>query len=163
MRTTIALVFVLVFAVGFSVKAWAGSIGSSPGYGSQLYGPDGGTATPAMDTQNRLYARTQQRDAPCSAIIHTTVVVGTTPVTVPASRTAGSIGVEIENSILNTGSPKLKCTPDPADGGVGMGLTDIGLPKNPGEPMFFGLDSSHVVKCVSDTAGTAAVTSECVP
>jgi hypothetical protein len=129
----------------------------------QMVGVDGGQATAKMDSANRLYARNQQLDAPCSSIVHQVVSVGTTAVTVPTTRTPNSIGVEIENSAENSGSPKLKCTADPIDGGVGTGLTNIGLVKNPGEPMYFGLDSSHSVKCISDTAGTAAVTSECVP
>jgi hypothetical protein len=136
-----------------------------PGWVSkvQVMGVDGGQATPKMDSANRLYARNQQLDAPCSSIVHQVVSVGTAAVTVPTTRTPNSIGVEIENSAENSGSPKLKCTADPIDGGVGTGLTNIGLVKNPGEPMYFGLDSSHSVKCISDTAGTAAVTSECVP
>lgn len=158
-----SLLFLAVSPASVAVQETAGI--DDPGWVSkvQVVGADGGQATARMDSTNQLYARTQQKDPACSSIVHQVVSVGTTAVTVPPSRTAGSLGVEIENRANNTGSPKITCTPDPVDGGVGTALTDIGLTKNPGEPMYFGLDSSHTVKCISDTAGTAVTTSECIP
>lgn len=134
-----------------------------PGWVSRvtMVGADGGNTTFAVDSANRLQVRPVQRDAPCTALAQTVVACGTTPVTVPTSRAYMSIGVEITNSAENTGSPKMKCVADPVDGGVGFGLTFIGDVRAPGEGYNFGLDSTHTVKCVCDTAGTALTTSEC--
>lgn len=157
--------FLLVALFALVLPDVAAAQGTQPLWTSRttLIGPDGGTATPAMDTQNRVIVRPKQLDAPCTFIVQTVVSVGTTAVTVPTSRTSGSVAVEITNSAENTGSPKVKCHVDPPDGGVGFGLTYVGDVKNPGEGYSYGVDYTHTIKCASDTAATAVTTSECIP
>lgn len=159
-------IVVSVVVMGLALVPREAAAMDDPGWVSKvkIVTPDGGSLPPpAQDSSGRLYSRPKTWDAPCTSVVQTVIAVGTTAVTVPTSRAYSSIGVEIENSVENAGSPKLKCTADPVDGGVGMGTSNLGTVKGPGDPMFFGLDPSHTIKCISDTAGTAVTTSECVP
>ena len=127
-----------------------------------LVGIDGGTGMPLMDSANRAY--TLPIAAFCSVYAQSVTAVGTTAVTVPTARSWNSRGVTICNSQENTGSPKLKCLLDPnADAGPFMGLTNQGEVLGVGDCAQFPVEYTHVVKCVSDTAGTAATATECTP
>lgn len=122
--------------------------------------PDGGAAPLALDSSGN--ARTTAATPQCASVIVRAISCGTTPAAVPVSRTAGSGGLEITNSPENAGSPKVKCQPDPSDGGVGFGATNPGITRVPGESMYIALDYTHTVICVCDTPGTGLIATECV-
>lgn len=105
----------------------------------------------------------QVSSATCGSVVVGVSSCGTTPAPLPSTRTGGSTSLEITNSPENAGSPKVKCLPNPADGGVGFGATYPGIVRSPGESAYFGLDSSHTIICVCDTPGTAITTTECAP
>lgn len=164
------LAVVAVLAVLAAVVLWAGPASADDSYpGSrvttqQVVGgrlPDGGAAPLSLDSSG--LARTSASTPQCTSIVVRAVSCGTTPVTVPTSRTAGSAGLEVTNSPENAGSPKVKCLVDPADGGVAFGATNAGLVRSPGESLYLALDSAHTVVCVCDTPGTGLLATECVP
>lgn len=100
----------------------------------------------------------------CLLYYQTVVSVGTGAggVIVPTASQTKRLGVEVCISGENAGLPKLKCL---VDGTPVMGVA------NPGDLLviggkvcqFYPVDSSHPIKCIADTAGTATLTTECVP
>lgn len=127
-------------------------------------GADGGAAPVTLDSAGRMVTIQTTTSSPtCSALAIKATSCGTTPLAVPVSRAAGSTSVEIVVSPENAGAPKVKCTVDPADGGVGFGGTNPGVVGVVGYPLVFPLDSTHTITCVCDTPGTALVSSECTP
>lgn len=126
-------------------------------------GADGGAAPVTLDSAGRMTTATTASSPTCSALAIKATSCGTTPLAVPVSRAAGSTSVEVVVSPENAGAPKVKCTVDPADGGVGFGGTNPGVVGVVGYPLVFPLDSTHTIICVCDTAGTALVSSECTP
>ena len=101
----------------------------------------------------------------CAAITHTVTSVGTSPVAVPATGQSGRREIVICVSAENAGAPKVKCMVDPGVGKPAMGLAE------PGDVLQIGglvctsytVGTDHPIKCVSDTAATAVVATECVP
>jgi hypothetical protein len=73
---------------------------------------DGVSHRPYGDRTGRLYALNMP--ALCTVYQETVIAVGVSIVTVPASRQAGSRGVQVCLSLENAGSPKVKCIADPA-------------------------------------------------
>ena len=100
----------------------------------------------------------------CVNAPQTVVVVGTSAVSVPASPLAGRKVVRVCVSLENVGSPKVKCAID-SHPIMGFVVTDGGSPTGdvmgPGDCYPYPIDTSHTLKCVSDTAGTGVVTWEC--
>lgn len=100
----------------------------------------------------------------CTSAPQTVVVVGVTAVTVPSSPLAGRKSVRVCVSLENAGSPKVKCALD-SHPIMGMVVTDGGSPigdvMGPGDCYAYPIDTSHTLKCVSDTAGTGVLTWEC--
>lgn len=166
----VTLFLAVVLTIGIPIKSQAADppLWIVP-FGGRVYNqvvtggrlPDGGAAPVLLDSQGRVM--TTASTPTCSSIVPRITTCGTTPVAVPASRAAGSTSLELINSAENAGSPKMKCIPDPSDGGVGFGATVAGFQRSPGESLNFPLDSTHTVICVCDTAGTGIPSSECIP
>jgi hypothetical protein len=115
----------------------------------------------AEDSANRPYVLPIQ--ALCSAYAQTVQAVSDAGVSVPNSAQPGRRGVTICNSTENTGAPKLKCLVNPDAGQPAMGLTQPGDVLAVGDCATYPVDSTVPVKCVSDTANTAAAATECMP
>lgn len=100
----------------------------------------------------------------CASSPQTVVVVGTSAVSVPSSPLAGRKTVRVCVSLENVGSPKVKCAID-SHPIMGFAVTDGGSPigdvMGPGDCYPYPIDTSHTLKCVSDTAGTGVLTWEC--
>ena len=100
----------------------------------------------------------------CTSSPQTVVVVGTAAVAVPSSPMAGRKTVRVCVSLENTGSPKVKCAID-SHPVMGFVVTDGGSPigdvMGPGDCYPYPIDTSHTLKCVSDTAGVGVLTWEC--
>lgn len=150
------------FLVNFlqEAKGWPIQLSSSEDRIS-LLGPVGGkcyvyTQSVPPLTNNSLSA--------CLLIRHTVVSVGVTPVAVPTSGQLNRRYVEVCVSAENSGSPKVKCAVDPAALKPAMGLSEPGDVLQTGALpcISYGVDSTHIVWCVSDTAATAVTTNECV-
>lgn len=96
----------------------------------------------------------------CSSYSQSVVAVGVTAVAVPTSALSGRKLMRICNSPENVGSPKVKCLL----GGTSpvMGATTAGDVLTVGDCFPYQIESTVSVKCISDTAGTAVTTFECV-
>lgn len=122
------------------------------GGSSTSTGVDGGVVqtTPAKCAQTAADGGT----------LHKNTVVGATAANVPAAQTAARIWIEICNSLQNSGNPILKCRVD--------GVAPVAASTNPGDVLGIGdcahyaIISSNVPQCISDTAGTNALSYECV-
>lgn len=100
----------------------------------------------------------------CANATQGLAAVGTTAVAVPTSALPGRKSLRVCVSLENAGSPKVKC----ALGSVpvmGFAATDAGTPIGdvlaPGDCFTYSVDTSTLVRCVSDTAGTGVITFEC--
>lgn len=100
----------------------------------------------------------------CLLVRHTVVSVGTTAIAVPTAGQLNRRYVEVCVSAENSGSPKVKCAVDPAVNKPAMGLSEPGdvLQSGALPCISYGVDSTHIVWCVSDTVATAVTTNECV-
>jgi hypothetical protein len=100
----------------------------------------------------------------CSSTSQSVVVVGVTPVTVPTTALPGRKSLRVCVSLENVGSPKVKCALDTTPV-MGFVATDAGTPigdvLQPGDCFGYSVDTTHSVKCISDTASTGVVTYEC--
>lgn len=94
----------------------------------------------------------------CSTTAQSVVSVGATAVLVPASPLSGRKTLRVCVSLENAGSPKVKCL---LGGTPVMGVANPGDVLAPGDCYPYAIDSSVVVKCIADTAGTAVTTFEC--
>ena len=91
-------------------------------------------------------------------------VVGTAAVAIPASPLGGRKVLRVCLSLENAGSPKLKCAIDstPVMGFTGVdGGTPQGDVMGPGDCYAYPIDTSHTLKCVSDTPNVGVLTYEC--
>lgn len=106
------------------------------------------------------YVEVTNLDRVCTTTAQSVVSVGVTAVTVPAASLQGRRSLVVCNSAENVGSPKVKCL-------IG-GTAPVMGAANPGQVITvdgcfpFGLASTETLKCISDTAGTAVTTYECV-
>ena len=134
---------------GFLPKVEMANPGARTDAGAVIVAPEGGTFPMSQPV--------------CSSAPQTIVIVGTTAVQVPASQLAGRKALRVCVSLENAGSPKVKCL---LDGTPGMTFTpDVGVAQGdvlgPGDCYVYPVDTTHVVKCVSDTASTGVLTWEC--
>lgn len=96
----------------------------------------------------------------CVTYAYSTVSVGTAAVPVPASALPGRKLVRVCNSLLNLGSPKVRCLAG-ADPGL---LSDKTLPGEilgVGDCLPYQLADTVPLKCISDAAGTAVTVFQC--
>jgi hypothetical protein len=134
------------------------------GPGAQTPRPQSSSAVVSnllQDPSNRVYVLPVQ--SLCSTYAQSVVAVGDAGVAVPTAATFGRRGVTICNSTENTGSPKLKCLVASEDGGPGMGATLPGDVLAVGDCITYPVDNIVSTRCISDTAGTAATSAECIP
>lgn len=136
-----------------------------------LVSPDGGREQQKGNGSGSGWVEiknTQQSPIPttatvCSQAPQAIVLVGTTAAQVPTNQLAGRKTLRICVSIENAGSPKVKCL---LDGTPGMTFTpDVGVAQGdvmaPGDCYVYPVDTTHTVKCISDTASTGVLTWEC--
>lgn len=131
--------------------------------------PDGGVAAATGTPSGSTYVAPEGGSMPvsqpvCASAPQTVVIVGTSAVSVPASPLAGRKVVRVCVSLENAGSPKVKCAVD-AHPIMGFVVTDGGSPigdvMGPGDCYAYPIDTSHTLKCVSDTVSTGVLTWEC--
>jgi len=137
-----------------------------------LRSPDGGTVrsvATAEGAQHVEVINSGQSPLPvyspvCTTTSQAVVVVGTSAVTAPTSPLPGRKSLRVCVSLENVGSPKVKCALDSTPV-MGFTATDAGTPigdvLQPGDCFGYSVDTTHVVKCISDTAGTGVITYEC--
>ena len=134
---------------GVVVEPAAGSPGTSSGTPSYV-APAGGTFPMSTPT--------------CTNVPQHLTSVGATAVLVPATSLPGRKVLRICNSSENAGNPKVKCV---LDGWPVMGLvaSDAGTPEGdvmgPGDCFPYAVGLDHVLRCISDTPGTAVTSYEC--
>lgn len=133
-----------------------------------LIAPDGGLVEKAGTAAGSTIVYPEGGTFPmsqpvCSSAPQTIVIMGTTAVQVPTSQLSGRKALRVCVSLENAGSPKVKCL---LDGTPGMTFTpDVGVAQGdvmaPGDCYVYPVDTSHTVKCISDTASTGVLTWEC--
>lgn len=122
--------------------------------------PNGTEAPANLDNFGNLVTSSPM----CAAAVQSVVVVGVTAVAAPTTPLSGRKVVRVCVSLENVGSPKVKCAID-SHPVMGFAVTDGGSPVGdvlqPGDCFAYPVDTTHSLKCVSDTAGTGVVTYEC--
>ena len=94
---------------------------------------------------------------PCVTVVETVTSVGTTAVAVPTTAQSARKLILICNSSENTGSPVLKCRADGTAPVIGTAAAGQALAK--GDCVSY--STTVAVRCIADTAATAASASEC--
>lgn len=136
-----------------------------------LRAPDGGaeawrgngSGAGNVEIKNTASSPVPIKSTVCALLPQSTLIVGTAATLVPATQLAGRRELEVCNSEENAGSPLLKCLLDGTPGFLPS--PDVGVPQgdvlSPGKCKSYPVDTSHVLRCISDTAGTIVTTSEC--
>ena len=106
-----------------------------------------------------LSAHASRADSDCKATADTVTAVGASSTNVPATALVKRKEITICNSRENTGTPILKCRTD--NTAPVIGKTTPGVAMTPGDCVTFTLEAAKAVKCISDTAATAASAIEC--
>ncbi len=101
---------------------------------------------------------------PCNTVVESVTTTGLTSLPVPATAQSSRKMIVICNSPENTNSPILKCR---ADGVVPViGVAAAGQALGKGDCITYSTsatnaDAGSIINCISDTASTAATSSEC--